>query len=117
MLTGIIVASIAALFPIHALAEMVNIGTLFAFVVVCAAVMIMRYTAPDQPRPFRCPWMPVIPILGILFNFGLMLSLGWHNWLRWASGWRSGWSLRLWSPPQPRGSPWLVRTQEVGWVS
>ena len=56
--------------------------TLFAFVVVCAAVWIMRYTAPNQPRPFRCPWMPVIPILGMLFNFGLMLSLGWHNWLR-----------------------------------
>jgi APA family basic amino acid/polyamine antiporter len=82
ILTGVVVAAIAGLFPIHALAEMVNIGTLFAFVVVCAAVWIMRYTAPDQPRPFRCPWMPVIPILGILFNLGLMLSLGWHNWLR-----------------------------------
>jgi APA family basic amino acid/polyamine antiporter len=82
MLTGLIVATIAALFPIHALAEMVNIGTLFAFVVVCAAVLIMRYTAPEQPRPFRCPWSPAIPILGIVFNFGLMLSLGWHNWLR-----------------------------------
>ncbi len=82
LLTGVVVAVIAALFPIHALAEMVNIGTLFAFVVVCAAVWIMRSTAPDQPRPFRCPWMPVIPILGMVFNLGLMLSLGWHNWLR-----------------------------------
>jgi APA family basic amino acid/polyamine antiporter len=82
LLTGVVVAAIAALFPIHALAEMVNIGTLFAFVVVCAAVWIMRHTAPDQPRPFRCPWMPVIPILGMVFNVGLMLSLGWHNWLR-----------------------------------
>jgi APA family basic amino acid/polyamine antiporter len=82
ILTGIVVAVVAALFPITALAEMVNIGTLFAFVVVCAAVWIMRYTNPDQRRPFRCPLVPLVPILGIVFNVGLMLSLGWHNWLR-----------------------------------
>ena len=82
ILTGSVVAIVAALFPIHALAEMVNIGTLFAFVVVCAAVWIMRYTNPHQRRPFRCPMMPLIPALGILFNIGLMFSLGWHNWAR-----------------------------------
>jgi APA family basic amino acid/polyamine antiporter len=82
ILTGTLVAIVAALFPIHALAEMVNIGTLFAFVVVCAAVWIMRYTNPNQARPFRCPLVPLVPILGIVFNFGLMLSLGWHNWAR-----------------------------------
>ncbi|MFN8627975.1 MAG: amino acid permease [Candidatus Binatia bacterium] len=82
ILTGGLVALVAALFPIHALAEMVNIGTLFAFVVVCAAVWIMRYTNPKQRRPFRCPWVPAVPLLGILFNFGLMLSLGSHNWAR-----------------------------------
>jgi APA family basic amino acid/polyamine antiporter len=82
ILTGSLVALVAALFPIHALAEMVNIGTLFAFVVVCIAVWIMRYTNPDQRRPFRCPFVPVVPALGILFNVGLMLSLGWHNWAR-----------------------------------
>jgi APA family basic amino acid/polyamine antiporter len=82
ILTGCVVALVAALFPIHALAEMVNIGTLFAFVVVCAAVLIMRYTNPKQRRPFRCPWVPVVPLLGILFNVGLMLSLGSHNWAR-----------------------------------
>ncbi len=82
ILTGFFVALVAALFPIHALAEMVNIGTLFAFVVVCGAVWIMRYTNPDQHRPFRCPLVPVVPLLGILFNLGLMFSLGWHNWLR-----------------------------------
>jgi APA family basic amino acid/polyamine antiporter len=82
MLTGGVVALVAALFPIHALAEMVNIGTLFAFVVVCAAVWIMRHTNPKQRRPFRCPLVPVVPILGILFNGGLMFSLGWHNWAR-----------------------------------
>jgi APA family basic amino acid/polyamine antiporter len=82
ILTGSLVAVVAALFPIHALAEMVNIGTLFAFVVVCTAVWIMRYTNPAQPRPFRCPFMPLVPILGIVFNGALMFSLGWHNWLR-----------------------------------
>ena len=82
ILTGALVALVAALFPIHALAEMVNIGTLFAFVVVCVAVWIMRHTNPTQRRPFRCPLVPLVPILGILFNGGLMFSLGWHNWAR-----------------------------------
>jgi len=82
ILTGSVVALVAALFPIHALAEMVNIGTLFAFVIVCIAVWIMRYTNPSHRRPFRCPLVPAVPILGILFNTGLMFSLGWHNWLR-----------------------------------
>jgi APA family basic amino acid/polyamine antiporter len=82
ILTGAVVAVVAALFPIHALAEMVNIGTLFAFVVVCAAVWIMRYTNPDARRPFRCPLVPLVPILGVAFNLGLMFSLGRHNWER-----------------------------------
>ncbi len=82
ILTGLVVATVAALLPIQALAEMVNIGTLFAFVVVCAAVLIMRRTHPDRPRPFRTPLFPFVPILGILFNLGMMLSLGSHNWMR-----------------------------------
>jgi APA family basic amino acid/polyamine antiporter len=86
ILTGSLVALVAALFPIHALAEMVNIGTLFAFVVVCTAVWIMRYTNPQTRRPFRCPFVPVVPLLGIAFNLGLMFSLGRHNWER-LGGW------------------------------
>jgi len=82
ILTGSLVALVAALFPIHALAEMVNIGTLFAFVVVCSAVWVMRYTNPRQRRPFRCPFVPLVPALGIVFNLGLMFSLGRHNWER-----------------------------------
>lgn len=82
ILTGILVAVVAALLPIQALAEMVNIGTLFAFVVVCSAVLIMRYTNPEQPRPFRTPLFPFVPILGIVFNLGMMFSLGSHNWMR-----------------------------------
>jgi APA family basic amino acid/polyamine antiporter len=61
---------------------MVNIGTLLAFVIVCIAVMVLRRTNPDQPRPFRTPWTPVVPILGVLFNGYMMYKLGWINWLR-----------------------------------
>jgi APA family basic amino acid/polyamine antiporter len=59
-----------------------NIGTLFAFVVVCTAVLIMRKTNPQAERPFRCPLVPIVPILGILFCLVLMLSLPVGNWLR-----------------------------------
>jgi APA family basic amino acid/polyamine antiporter len=82
ILTGIVVATVAALFPLKILADLVNIGTLMAFVVVCAAVIVMRRTHPDLPRPFRTPLVPLVPILGIVINVALMLSLGWHNWLR-----------------------------------
>jgi APA family basic amino acid/polyamine antiporter len=82
ILVGIIVAIVAALLPLQVLAELVNIGTLFAFVVVCAAVLIMRSTRPDVPRPFRTPWVPFVPIAGMLANVTLMVALGWHNWVR-----------------------------------
>jgi APA family basic amino acid/polyamine antiporter len=82
ILTGVIVAAVAALFPLKLLADLVNIGTLMAFVIVCAAVMVMRRTNPDLPRPFRTPWVPVVPILGMLSNLLMMLYLGWENWLR-----------------------------------
>ena len=76
------VGVVAALLPLKVLAELVNIGTLFAFVVVCAAVLIMRYTRPDVHRPFRTPLVPVVPILGMLSNLTLMVALGWENWAR-----------------------------------
>jgi APA family basic amino acid/polyamine antiporter len=82
ILVGVIVATVAALLPLQVLAELVNIGTLFAFVVVCAAVLIMRSTRPDVPRPFRTPWVPFVPIAGMLANLTLMIALGWHNWAR-----------------------------------
>ncbi len=82
ILTGFLVATVAALFPLKILADLVNIGTLMAFVIVCAAVMVMRRTNPDLPRPFRTPWVPVVPILGILSNLMMMLALGWENWTR-----------------------------------
>ncbi len=82
LLTGAFVAVLAGLLPLRVLAELVNIGTLLAFVIVCAAVLIMRYTHPDAERPFRAPLMPWTPILGILTCLLLMFSLPPENWLR-----------------------------------
>ncbi|MGD0552466.1 MAG: amino acid permease [Sedimentisphaerales bacterium] len=82
ILTGIAVGSMASLIPLGILAELVNIGTLLAFVIVCTAVLVMRYINPQAHRPFRCPFVPVIPLLGVLFCLVLMFSLPSANWLR-----------------------------------
>jgi APA family basic amino acid/polyamine antiporter len=86
LLIGCFVALAAGLLPLDALLHMTNIGTLFAFTIVCAAVLIMRRTNPDAERPFRCPLVPLVPILGIASCIMLMLSLPAANWLRLA-GW------------------------------
>ncbi len=82
ILVGSFVAVATGFLPIDALLQMTNIGTLFAFAVVCAAVLIMRRTNPEATRPFRCPWVPVVPVLGILCCLLLMLSLPTANWWR-----------------------------------
>jgi APA family basic amino acid/polyamine antiporter len=82
IITGIFVTILAAFLPLRVLAELVNIGTLFAFVVVCAAVLIMRRTNPEAPRPFKAPFVPLTPILGILTCTLLMFSLPAENWWR-----------------------------------
>jgi len=82
ILTGVFVATLAALLPLNILAELVNIGTLLAFLMVCAAVLIMRKTNPDAHRPFKVPFMPVTPILGIVTCLVLMFSLPAENWWR-----------------------------------
>jgi basic amino acid/polyamine antiporter, APA family len=82
ILVGVLAAIVGSVTPIDDIGKMVNIGTLLAFVIVCIAVMILRNTNPDQPRPFRTPWVPVVPILGIAFNGYMMYKLGWVNWLR-----------------------------------
>ena len=79
---GLIVAVITGTFPIQILGELVNIGTLLAFVLVCAGVMILRKTRPDLERPFRTPLVPLVPILGMLACFGLMATLPADTWLR-----------------------------------
>lgn len=82
ILTGIAVGTMGSLIPLGILADLVNIGTLLAFVIVCLAVLIMRYTHPTAERPFRCPWVPTVPILGVIFCLVLMFSLPFANWLR-----------------------------------
>ena len=79
---GIFVTIMAGFLPIDALLHLTNIGTLLAFVIVCGAVLIMRRTNPDAPRPFRCPWVPFVPIMGILTCLLLMFSLPTANWWR-----------------------------------
>jgi basic amino acid/polyamine antiporter, APA family len=82
ILTGLFVATMAAFLPLRILAELVNIGTLLAFVIVCAAVLIMRRKHPEAARPFRAPFVPAVPILGVLCCLILMFSLPPENWLR-----------------------------------
>ncbi len=82
ILTGVFVATAAAFIPLRILAELVNIGTLLAFVIVCAAVLIMRKTNPNAERPFRVPFAPLTPILGIGLCLLLMFSLPAENWWR-----------------------------------
>ena len=82
ILVGLLAAVVGSLIPIDDIGKMVNIGTLLAFVIVCIAVILLRRTDPNQPRPFRTPWVPLVPILGVLFNGYMMYRLGWINWAR-----------------------------------
>ena len=75
-------ALFGSLVPIGSLGQMVSIGTLLAFVIVCAAVMILRSRRPDLPRPFRTPWVPFVPVMGIIVSLGLMASLNGITWVR-----------------------------------
>ena len=82
LLTGIVVALISTFVPLTALAELVNIGTLFAFVLVAIGVIVLRRTRPDLERAFRCPGVPVVPVLAVLAAFYLMLNLPAATWIR-----------------------------------
>ena len=82
MLVGLLAAIVGSLTPIDDIGKMVNIGTLLAFVIVCIAILALRHTNPGQPRPFRTPWVPFVPVMGILFNGYMMYKLGWINWAR-----------------------------------
>ncbi len=82
IITGVVVALVAGLVPIQILGEMTSIGTLFAFVIVCSAVMVLRAKRPDARRPFKVPGGPIIPILGTISCIYLMLSLSVMTWVR-----------------------------------
>jgi APA family basic amino acid/polyamine antiporter len=86
ILVGLLAAIVGSVTPIEEIGKMVNIGTLLAFVIVSISVIVLRRTNPNQPRPFRTPWVPLIPILGVLANGYMMLNLGKWNWIR-LGGW------------------------------
>ncbi len=81
-IVGLAVAIVGSLVPIGSLGQMVSIGTLLAFVIVCAAVWVLRVRRPELERPFRTPWVPFVPIMGIIVSLGLMAGLNGVTWLR-----------------------------------
>jgi APA family basic amino acid/polyamine antiporter len=78
----VFVSLFAAFIPDNVVGDMTSIGTLFAFVLVCIGIIVMRKTNPELPRAFKTPLVPFIPILGALFCLTMIVSLGWENWGR-----------------------------------
>lgn len=79
---GVLITALAALVPLSEIVKLVNIGTLFAFVLVNIGVIVLRRTRPDMPRSYRVPWVPVLPVLGVLFAVYLMTDLPLETWIR-----------------------------------
>ena len=78
----VLVGLFAAFVPGDIVGDMTSIGTLFAFILVCIAVIILRRTEPDMPRQFKTPFVPLFPILGVIVCAAMIFGLGWTNWLR-----------------------------------
>jgi len=79
---GVFVALFAALIPVDVLGQLVSIGTLLAFIIVCAGVWVLRRRDPERERPFRTPWGPFVPIMGIVVSLVMMLALPLDTWVR-----------------------------------
>ena len=82
LLLGVLTGIAAGALPIGELAELVNIGVLAAFIVICGSILVLRYKRPDLPRAFRTPWVPFIPLLGIVFSIWLIWGLPWQTYER-----------------------------------
>jgi APA family basic amino acid/polyamine antiporter len=82
IVVGFCVALFASVLPINVLSQLTSIGTLLAFVIVCAGIWVLRVRRPEMPRPFRTPLVPLVPILGMGISLMLMLSLPLDTWLR-----------------------------------
>jgi APA family basic amino acid/polyamine antiporter len=78
----VIVGLFAAFIPGDIVGDMTSIGTLFAFILVCISVIVLRKTEPDMKREFKTPLVPIVPILGIVVCLAMIYGLGWTNWLR-----------------------------------
>ena len=81
-ITGVVAAFFAGLFPLDLLGELISMGILLAFAVVCAGVLILRHTRPEQHRPFRVPFAPVTCVAGTIVCLAMTLFLPWDTWLR-----------------------------------
>jgi APA family basic amino acid/polyamine antiporter len=84
ILTGVCASALAAFFPFGLLLDVVNVGALLAFVVVCCSILILRYRQPNIMRPFRTPWVPIVPVIGALFSVGMLATLPPETWTRFA---------------------------------
>jgi APA family basic amino acid/polyamine antiporter len=82
ILTGVAVGVCAMFTSIDEMVDLTNIGTLFAFILVCVGILILRKRDPGRPRAFRTPWVPLIPVLGVLSCAYLMMGLPWVTWVR-----------------------------------
>jgi len=82
IVTGLVVGIVSGIFPIEILAELVSIGTLLAFAMVCMGILVLRHTQPDLHRPFKTPFVPLLPILGVLVSLAQMAALPMNTWLR-----------------------------------
>jgi APA family basic amino acid/polyamine antiporter len=82
IILGLLISVLAALVPLGTIVELVNIGTLFAFVLVNIGVIVLRRTRPDMPRPYRVPLSPLVPLIGIAFAVYLMTDLPLTTWIR-----------------------------------